>query len=409
MAGAGFILAINISVAGLFATAFLLIALYDKSYVAARWLALAYALGMINVATEFVVPVLPDVRLVRFIAYAAFLAALVAVAAGIAHRYRVPVPWKLIGSAFVLSLILNQSIQDMARDSILRMLLYQGPYSLMQAICAGIVIRARPTRTIDIALVCLLALSALHFLSKPFLAAAFGGMGSGPRDYVNTYYALISQSMGAVLSVATGLLMIAIFMRDILSEITARSETDSLSGLFNRRGFEERAYPALAAWQRSAMPAALIICDLDHFKTVNDTHGHASGDKVIEAFSRVLRDGAAPGQILGRIGGEEFAILLPGATKAGARLYAENVRSAFSTLPIAGLPDHLRFTASFGIAEMSRHDTLSDLLRRADMALYEAKRSGRDCIRTSEGAEGMGSRTHRQRRSPVEPFSKRAV
>jgi diguanylate cyclase (GGDEF)-like protein len=160
-----------------------------------------------------------------------------------------------------------------------------------------------------------------------------------------------------------------------------------LSGLFNRGGFERHAEAAMRDAARRGLPVALVISDLDHFKAINDTFGHAAGDRVIEAFAGFLRSATNGNQIAGRIGGEEFAITLPGANLSGARLFAECARSAFAALPIDGLPDDRRFTASFGVAELRVGESFSDLMRRADEALYEAKKGGRDCVRVFKAQE----------------------
>ena len=112
--------------------------------------------------------------------------------------------------------------------------------------------------------------------------------------------------------------------------------------------------------------------------------GHASGDRVIAAFSGFLRNAAADHHAAGRIGGEEFAVILPGTNLLAARLFAEGTRSAFASLRVDGLPDDRRFTASFGVAELASGESIADLLIRADSALYEAKNAGRDCVRVSQ-------------------------
>ena len=253
----------------------------------------------------------------------------------------------------------------------------------MQAIGAANVRKAAARRPVDNLLAGFLGLSALHFLSKPVLSIMTGGPGATASDYLATTYAMISQSMGVVLVVATALLLLAMLTADIVRDITARSETDMLSGLLNRRGFEQRLDEAVRHRPAGGLPVSLVICDLDHFKTVNDNWGHAVGDRLIELFATTLRDGTADHHVLGRIGGEEFAIILPGANLAAGRLFAETVRSAFAGRGIEGLPSGPRFTASFGVAEMGPGETPAGFMARADAALYEAKRAGRDCVRVS--------------------------
>ncbi|HTV70783.1 MAG TPA: GGDEF domain-containing protein [Rhizobiaceae bacterium] len=384
MSGAGFILGINLVVAGLLASAFLAIALYDTSRVAARWIALSYLLGMVYFAIEAFVPLFSDARPPVATAFAAFLGALLAFNIGVARKYQVKSPTIVMAVIFAVATIIVWFVQDLPRHSFTRMFAYQAPYFLMQAIAAGLVLASRPRRQLDRALAVLFALSSLQFLSKPLLAFAFGGWGENPQAYLESNYALVSQSMGTVFGLAVALMMFIVLMRDVLEEATTKSETDTLSGLLNRRGFEARAEHALRSAARHRMPLSLVICDLDRFKAVNDTYGHEAGDKVIEAFAQFLRSTTEASHATGRIGGEEFAIILPGTNLVAARLFAEGARSTFATIPVEGLPEGLRFTASFGVAELMPGEAISGLMRRADAALYEAKNAGRDCVRVSK-------------------------
>ena len=382
MSGAAFILLINLLVAGLFCASFVLIAVYDRTYRSARWFAGAYATGMAYALIEFLIPAFTDVRVAVFLGHATFLVTLLMLNIGLARRYEVATPRILLTAVFAVSLVVSALLQDMPRASFLRMLLYQAPYFAMQAVGAAIVLRAGGRRPVDNLLAGFLGLSALHYLSKPFIAMAVGGAGAGPQDYLATTYAMVSQSMGTVLVVATALLLLAMLAVDIVRDITARSETDLLSGLLNRRGFEERLDQTVRR-RANGLPVSLVICDLDHFKRVNDTYGHAAGDRLIALFAATLRDGAAGHHVLGRIGGEEFAAVLPGSNLASGRLFAETVRTAFAGHEIDGFPSGTGFTASFGVAELKAGETAASLMARADAALYEAKRAGRDCVRVS--------------------------
>lgn len=123
------------------------------------------------------------------------------------------------------------------------------------------------------------------------------------------------------------------------------------------------------------MPVSVVVADLDHFKATNDTYGHASSDQVIRRFAAFLTESTADYHVVGRIGGEEFAILLPGTNLVAARLFAEGVRAAYAALQIDGFPPHKRFSASFGVAELGREETLPELLGRANSALYQRRRA----------------------------------
>ena len=389
MSGANFILLINLSVAGLLAASFMAVAFHDVCRAPARWFALGYLLGMAYSAIEFSIPAFTDARIPVVTAFAVFLGATIAFNVGLARKYGVVPPWPPMLFSLVAATIAVYFVQDLPRQSLARIVAYQLPYAVMQFVGLAIVWSSRQRRgRLDRILMAVLAASGVQFASKPFIAHALGGWGANPQAYLQSSYALVSQSLGTVFALALALLMLAILVREVLAEVTSKSETDTLSGLLNRGAFTRQAELALLGAVRQGVPVALVIADLDHFKRINDSFGHASGDHVIETFAGFLREAAAGHHVAGRIGGEEFAIILPGTNLAAARLFAEGTRSAFGTLPIDGLPAGNRCTASFGVAEHHPSETIADLMRRADEALYLAKNAGRDCVRASAGPGG---------------------
>ena len=380
---AGFILAINLAVSGLLASTFVAIAFYERGNLAARWFAVSFAFGMVNALAEFSIPFLAEPRYAVTATFASVLAALMVFNLGLASFYRRRAPVMLMTAAFALSVIVQMATYDMPRSSFLRMVFYQTPYFVMQAVGAWLVLTSARRDRVGTLLGVALSLSALHFLAKPFIAAAAGGNGATAGNYLSTNYALISQTSGTVLALTIALLVLVVLVRRLLADVSQRARTDSLSGLLNRGAFEAELAAMIAAARNSGMPVSLVLCDLDHFKRINDTYGHASGDGVIRTFARLLRENAATGFAVGRIGGEEFALALPGCNLATARLFAESIRLSFATMPVEGLPEKLRFTASFGVAELDPGEPVADALRRADRALYDAKEGGRDRIATA--------------------------
>lgn len=384
MTSAGYILGINIFIAGLFAAAFLSLAAYDRRRDSARWLAASFLLGMVYFALEFSIPLFAEARLPVTIAFAMFLAATIAFNVGLARKYEISFPWAVMAVIAVVATVLVYLSQDLPRNSPLRMLAYQTPYALMQFTAAAIVLSAGRRRAADFVLAALLTLSALQFLSKPLLAHVLGGWGANPQAYINSPYAMASQAIGSIFAVAVALVILIIVVRDVMAEATEKSQTDALSGLLNRAGFELQSAAALRDAHAHGTPVSLILSDLDHFKAVNDTFGHAAGDRAIATFASFLRSHMASGHVAGRIGGEEFAILLPGANLTAARLFAEGARSALAAREVVGIPRDWSFTASFGVAESVSGETIADLLARADLALYEAKNGGRNCVRVAK-------------------------
>lgn len=160
------------------------------------------------------------------------------------------------------------------------------------------------------------------------------------------------------------------------------ASTDVLSGLMNRRAFLVQCAAASAQCQRHARPYAMLMIDIDYFKRINDTYGHHVGDEVIRAVGAMMREHAREADITGRLGGEEFAVMLPETTLDEALRVARRLHAAVTELRL-GLQeaDALRFTSSIGVADASVGErSVETLLQRADTALYQAKRNGRNRI-----------------------------
>lgn len=167
----------------------------------------------------------------------------------------------------------------------------------------------------------------------------------------------------------------------LISELESQASRDALTGLFNRRYFLAAAEQLLQTAQRTPQALALLIIDLDHFKQVNDCYGHQAGDEVlvavVNAFTRHLRSG----DCLGRLGGEEFALLLPETTQREATETAERLRQATADLHLNIQGHPVQPTVSIGIALLQADDhSLSGLMHRADLAMYAAKTQGRNRV-----------------------------
>lgn len=156
------------------------------------------------------------------------------------------------------------------------------------------------------------------------------------------------------------------------------ARTDPLTLLANRRGLEEAIAHERDRAERTGEPLSVVALDLDHFKRVNDTWGHAVGDRLLSAVGEALRAGVRPYDVAARVGGEEFLLVLPATSRERASDVAERLRARIAQLAVEGLPE--RVTASAGVAEHARRETTEALLSRADAALYEAKRLGRNRV-----------------------------
>jgi diguanylate cyclase (GGDEF)-like protein len=179
-------------------------------------------------------------------------------------------------------------------------------------------------------------------------------------------------------------------LRSTLAAAELLAARDQLTGLCNRRNFDQRLEAAIARTARHGDEFSLLMIDLDHFKNVNDYYGHATGDDVLRRFGEVLRERLRQNDVAARWGGEEFAVLADGANLDNARLLAEQIREAVAQTSFPPVP---RVTVSIGIAEYQEGETGDDLLRRADKALYGAKRNGRNRVIAAEGSQVVRMQT----------------
>ena len=165
------------------------------------------------------------------------------------------------------------------------------------------------------------------------------------------------------------------------ADLETLAAVDWLTGLYNRRHFETLAQAELARSQRYMRPLTVMMMDIDHFKDVNDTYGHATGDRVLQALATVCLATKRDADVIGRIGGEEFALLLPETTDTAAAQFAERLRQQIRDCAPVVEGEKLPITVSIGIAGATLTTSgIQPLLSNADQALYEAKHSGRNRV-----------------------------
>jgi diguanylate cyclase (GGDEF)-like protein len=179
--------------------------------------------------------------------------------------------------------------------------------------------------------------------------------------------------------------MLSKFANIVVADLELRriAGKDQLTGALTRRGFIERVEQEISRHHRYGRPASLAMIDIDHFKLINDTYGHSAGDAVLREVARLLRLEARPNDLLGRLGGEEFAMLMPESDAKAGHLAAERLRRSIEGAHIEAAPGlQVRVTASFGVVELSpAHSHSESWLAAADVLLYAAKRRGRNrCV-----------------------------
>jgi len=176
-------------------------------------------------------------------------------------------------------------------------------------------------------------------------------------------------------------------LRAMTVSLSARSETlqhaaltDGLTGMQNRRYFDDALKEYLEEFRRIEKPVGLMILDLDHFKQVNDTHGHDVGDEVLKAVAGCLRGMTRYHDVVARLGGEEFAVVTPNMDAELLARFAERIRKAIANMSVMSGNVRLKVTTSVGLAVWDRKESAEDFYRRADRQLYEAKRLGRNRV-----------------------------
>lgn len=378
-----FIALLNPAIALALAAAFLALFLYQRnqSYLAA--LAVAYSCSAIGFLLQyFILPV--GFAPTKFLSCLAFTTAACLMAGAVVVRYR--------GRQTAIAAICALGVAGFATFCwflFVQTDLTWRIYAINFALGAISLVVTAELRTVrgngptEATLFVLSLLSGLNFTIRPLVVIGLYGPFVSYDGFYQSVYWTTAQLSHALLSLLIALNLFTAAALDVVRALKAESCTDPLSKLLNRRGFEEQAERLLEAQPGKNEPLTLVLADLDHFKVVNDRYGHDAGDKVIAEFAARLRTASGVRAVAGRLGGEEFAVLLPACDLAGARLFAEGVRASFCRGGVAGLPAGAVVTASFGVAVRTGEEGIAPLMRRADEALNKAKKNGRDSVRLS--------------------------
>jgi diguanylate cyclase (GGDEF)-like protein len=264
-----------------------------------------------------------------------------------------------------------------------RSILMAGIASVFYVGQAAMVWRARRS-AVDVVYVALMLLAFLTTLSRVLAGLMPAGAATGifsPTGVQSVYITAFS-----VLSLMHAMTFFLMATRHLQRELLAMARTDPLTGALNRRALMERAEGIVEIARRKGHDIALMLCDLDRFKGINDTHGHEAGDRVLCHFSSLVKGQKRRSDLFARLGGEEFVLLLPEADQAEAIASAQRLHATLNAGPTDGVPG---YTTSIGIshlpADALRGDEPADaiiasLLRQADAALYQAKHNGRNRI-----------------------------
>lgn len=362
----------------IFALGFGFVWFYIRSLSAAGYFALAFLCG----ASASVLEILRDslsVQSASYIILTAYTATACLLTAGLAARANEPPPSKmmaaLVAGLFVLFVIFWEVYESIA----MRMFVAN---FLNAAILAFPLTFLRNRRHIIIdrvlfwLLIVIVAQFAIRTLVTLYLDWGVLSVEAYPSSIVGVSFRFTTALAGIALAVT---LYVALGI-DIVYTLKKQSTTDAMTGLRNRAGFEEKARKLIIQASAERRPLSLIITDLDHFKQVNDTLGHTTGDIVIGFYGRILGNMARKSDLAGRVGGEEFCVMLTDCAIDDATELAEAVRQSFCETVVPGVEPEIRCSASFGIATLRGDEPFSDLYKRADEALYQAKNAGRNRV-----------------------------
>ncbi|MEO9970670.1 MAG: GGDEF domain-containing protein [Hyphomonadaceae bacterium] len=341
---------------------------------------------------------------IRMLIAAAYASTSVLAVSGVNIYYRKSAPWRTLMTMFVIHLALYGTLLILKMDWIRSLTVNFGVGLIFMV---GLIqIRKNLRDGLDKLLFVVGLVNCAHCFIRPVVIAILAGGTLDSSTHDEVLFVISLQLFMAISAIATAMSMFLVLGRDVLEEVQDRSDTDPLTGLLNRRGLEKKAEAVLAKAKHG--PVSVIIADIDHFKAVNDTYGHSTGDDIIQLIGSVMREGVPDGAFTVRLGGEEFLAFLPNTDLVEAREIGEKLRQLFEAATLDVGSDTVGCTASFGIAQAQPEEGLTALTIRADRALYLAKNSGRNCIKceTDMGISKL-RHLHLELRRHVETVGKR--
>lgn len=311
---------------------------------------------------------------------ALYTGAVLLAAQGILLRSGRAFPWMLYPAVLAGFMILLAYFFYIDRNLLARVYIQNFGYGLVLLAAALRLKTVLRARHVDRILFWVLLAFAIHFFPRTLLTIGFSAP-VGERAFANSIFWQTLQLSVAVLGASLALAIFAAAFSDLLEDARRERNTDALTGVLNRRGLEQAVAAHLS---KPRARAALVLFDLDYFKRINDLHGHDGGDSVLKTVGQLLRDDARKNDVVGRFGGEEFLVFLPGADLEQARWCAERLRIIVAKQRFPSLPPEEGVTASFGVAAFGPGETWEQLFKRADKCLYAAKKAGRNRIVAAE-------------------------
>ena len=230
---------------------------------------------------------------------------------------------------------------------------------------------------------------AVFLLLRPLVFQLGDALAPGADIVLALPQLIVLESIVAMVLIGFAILMLT--NEFTTSALRRLAEMDSLTNVFNRRAFLTLLDKAISQAQRAQTGLHVLVIDLDHFKRINDTWGHKCGDDVLRHFAGVAAACLRSGDVMGRLGGEEFAIVLPQADAAGAAAVAERLRSQVASQPVATEHGPIALTVSVGVTQCGAGEPSEAVLQRADQAMYRAKELGRNQVHVQRAPEALAA------------------
>ncbi|MEN0086952.1 MAG: GGDEF domain-containing protein [Pseudomonadota bacterium] len=341
--------------------------------------ACGFAVGSVAFFIEIAGRSDPDRWLVGFVAGALYMTCVATVASGALVQFKAASSLKMIWAVWTLHLVSQFLVSSQLHDQAYRASLDTLCSGVIFAITGASIFRIKAYGTVAASWALIASATLLVTISAFYATVFYEELNSAP--IIETAPAQVIMLGAAFLSVLLGCVFLISLIVDQLNGAVKDAGKDPLTGLSNRRGIEYK----LASVMGDQSEHGLISVDVDHFKQVNDEFGHGAGDEVLLELVRRLKSCQRSTDIVGRLGGEEFCVILPGAPAKVAHLLAEQMRLCIEMNPMIadcndGRTREIQVTASFGVTSFSAADDFSDALRQSDQALYEAKRTGRNKV-----------------------------
>ncbi len=366
-------------VALIFAVTFLVIWQKDQT----RTANLALGTGWLMLATAMLISQLSPAQMGRAlvaITHVPYTIAAVGLASGILLRVGVKPPIRvflMIGLGGICAMTLTQTVGNSIKADLFITNITSGVIMVMTTQSFAIAAKRDP---IERFMFVTLVLVTAQFFLRPIFAFMFDGPIAPEAYRESAYYMTLAWLFGFG-SVLFGIAQLVTATKDHIDTLKARNATDQLSGLLARGEFELRVKAALNAAANKGTDVSLVVGDIDHFKKVNDIWGHQAGDRAIAGFGAMINETIRGTDIAGRVGGEEFCILVWSADEDISARLAERLRLRTTELDVTDGALDVRITASFGVAQRVDGENYRSVFARADKALYEAKQGGRNQVK----------------------------